>query len=165
MPAGISPLKEWLWLAVSLVLIVVSVEGLVRAALDLGEALGTPSYIWGLTIIAAATSLPDAVVSIQAARSQRAVTSMANVLGSNVFDLLIAVPAGVLVAGTAGVNFTAAVPMVAALTLATILLFAFLRTRMALEPWEGWVLLVAYGLFIGYVAEVGGLVDLVDFVP
>ncbi|MGA7983423.1 MAG: sodium/calcium exchanger protein [Chromatiaceae bacterium] len=43
--------------------------------------------------------MPDAFVSIRAACKGEAVTNLANVLGSNVFDLLVAIPAGVLVAG------------------------------------------------------------------
>ena len=44
------------------------VEGLVRAAISLGDLFGTPSFLWGLTIVAAATSLPDAFISMRAAR-------------------------------------------------------------------------------------------------
>ncbi len=157
----LNPWKEWGILAASLALIVVSVEGLVRAAIDMGEILGTPSFIWGLTIIAAATSLPDMVVSLQAARAGEGVISLANVLGSNIFDLLVAIPAGVLVAGAAVVDFEAAVPMMGVLTLATILLFAFLRTDLSLSRRESVILLATYGGFLVFVAEVGGLIDLV----
>ena len=52
----------------SLFLIVVSVEGLVSGAIGLGEIFSTPSFLWGITVIAAATSLPDAFVSIRAAQ-------------------------------------------------------------------------------------------------
>ena len=42
--------------------------------------------------------------------------SLANVLGSNIFDLLIAVPAGVSIAGGATVDYAAAAQMMAALS-------------------------------------------------
>ena len=90
------------------------------------------------------------------------VTSLANVLGSNTFDLLVAVPAGVLVAGTATVDFAAAVPMMAALTLATLVLCTLLRTELTLTDRETYALLVAYALFLGWIAlESAGAVDLV----
>src|SRR6056297_1088151 len=50
------------------------------AALTFGDAFGTPSFLWGLTVIAAATSLPDAFVSINAAKDGESVTSITNVL-------------------------------------------------------------------------------------
>ena len=85
--------------------------GLVRAATGFGDLFDTLSFVWGLTVVAAGTSLPDAFVSVQAARRGEGVTSLANVLGSNTFDLLVAVPTGVLVAGTAAIDFAATVPM------------------------------------------------------
>jgi cation:H+ antiporter len=107
---GVKPLKEWGRLAAAMLLILIGVEGLVRAAINFGDLLRTPSFLWGITVVAAGTSVPDAFVSIRAARKGDAVTRLANVLGSNVFDLLVAIPAGVLVAGTAVINYSVAAP-------------------------------------------------------
>jgi cation:H+ antiporter len=149
--AGIRPLWEWGKMLVSLALILAGVEGLIRVALGLGAALETPSFLWGLTIIAIGTSLPDALVSIQAARRGRSVVSLANVLGSNIFDLLVAVPVGVLIAGSAQVNFAVSAPMMGFLTLATIVLFAQLRTGLRISRTECWLLLGLYAVFVLWV--------------
>jgi len=149
-PSDVRAGREWLRLAASLVLIVVGVEGLVRAAIGFGEVVGTPSFLWGLTVVAAGTSLPDAFVSVRAARRGDGVVSMANVLGSNIFDLLVAVPVGVLIAGATAVDFGVAAPMMGVLTLATIVLFALLRTRLRLSVSESWALLVLYGIFVAW---------------
>jgi cation:H+ antiporter len=160
--ADVDVRKHWATLAVSLAVILVGVEGLVRAALTLGEALGTPSFLWGLTVIAAGTSLPDAIVSVQAARAENATTSLANVLGSNVFDLLVAVPAGVLVAGGTIIDFERAAPMMAVLVFATIALFAPLRTDLELTGREAVALLGLYAAFVAWLAlETVGVTDLV----
>jgi cation:H+ antiporter len=74
--------------------------------------------------------------------------SLANVLGSNVFDLLVAVPLGIMIAGASTVNFSAAVPMMAILAAATIVLFVMLRTNESLEPEEAIALLGLYGIFL-----------------
>ncbi|MFB6196535.1 MAG: sodium:calcium antiporter [Haloplanus sp.] len=149
---GVAAGRRWLELAVSLAVIVVAVEGLVRAAIGLGDLFRTPSFVWGLVVIAAGTSLPDLFVSLRAAaEDDGGVTSMANVLGSNTFDLLIAVPAGVLVAGTATVDFAAAVPMMASLTVATLVLFTLLRTDLTLTDREAGTLLVGYAVFVGWI--------------
>jgi len=144
----VNPLKQWAFLAASLLLILVAVEGMVRAAIGFGNRLGTPSFIWGLTVVAAGTSLPDALVSVRAARAEKSTTSLANVLGSNIFDLLIAVPAGIMIAGSVEINFGVAVPMMSVLTLATILLFAAMRTDLYLSDTESYGLLGFYALFI-----------------
>ncbi|WP_134671745.1 sodium:calcium antiporter [Halorussus marinus] len=159
---GVDALGLWGLLAVSLLAILVGVEGLVRAALGLGATLGTPSFIWGLTVIAAGTSLPDAFVSVQAARKDSDVTSIANVLGSNVFDLLVAVPVGVLLVGSTVIDFGFAAPMMGALTMATILLFGLMRTDLELTDREAYVLLGAYAAFVGWlVLESIGVTSLV----
>ena len=146
--SSVRPLREWGRLAVSLVIIVVGVEGLVQSALGLGALFGTPDFLWGLTVVAAGTSLPDTFISIKAARSGEGVVSLGNVLGSNIFDLLIAVPAGVLIAGAAPVDFTVAAPMMCFLTVATIVLFTALRTELTLSRTEAGLLLGLYGLFV-----------------
>jgi cation:H+ antiporter len=98
--------------------------------------------------VAGATSIPDAVVSIKIARKFKGSISLGNVIGSNIFDLLVAVPIGVLIAGSAVINFTVAAPLMLFLAIITILMFVFLRTNLALVKWEGIVLLVIYGLFV-----------------
>ncbi len=150
-PGDLEPIREWLRLGLSLVLILVGTEGLVRAAVGFGDWFGTPSFLWGLTVVAAGTSLPDMFVSVRAARSGYGTVSLTNVLGSNVFDLLVAVPLGILIAGASTVNFSAAVPMMGILGVATIALFVILRTNESLEPKEAVGLLGLYVLFLAFV--------------
>nr|WP_160049051.1 sodium:calcium antiporter [Natrialba sp. INN-245] len=140
----------WGWFAVGLVVIVVGVEGLVLAAIGLGDAFATPAFLWGMIVVAAGSSVPDAFVSVVAAREGRASVSLANVLGSNVFDLLVAIPAGVLVAGSLEIAFPHVVPMMGFLILATVVFFAIVRTDMLLTRREAWTLLVLYGVFVGW---------------
>ena len=139
---------QWLTLAAGLALILVAVEQLVGSVESLSQTFGVPELLAGVTIVAAATSLPDLLVSVRSARDGNSVTSLANVLGSNTFDLLVAIPAGVLIAGSVTVDFATAVPMFAILTLATVVLFAMIRTDLRLTTGE------AYGLLAGYLVFV-----------
>lgn len=147
-PPGIRAGKQWAILLVALVVIAVGVEGLVRAALSLGELFDTPSILWGLTVIAAGTSLPDAFVSVKAAREDDSVTSLTNVLGSNTFNLLVAIPLGVLLAGSATINFLVAVPTMGFLMVATLVFIVFTRTDLELTDLEAYGFLALYGLFL-----------------
>lgn len=159
-PAHLEPGKEWLRLGGSLFLILLGTEGLVRAAVGLGDWFGTPSFLWGLTVVAAGTSLPDMFVSVRAARGGRGTVSLANVMGSNVFDLLVAVPLGIIIAGASTVNFSAAVPMMGILSVATIALFVILRTNESLERSEAAGLLALYGVFLVFVGlETAGILN------
>lgn len=87
-------------------------------------------------------------------------------LGSNTFDLLVCIPAGVLIAGAVVVNFSVAAPLMAGLTTATIVLFLMMRTRMVLSRRESLALLVIYAVFVVWIsAETFGSVDLVPGLP
>lgn len=163
---NIRPLREWAMLLGALVTILVGVEGLVRSAIRFGEFFGTPSFLWGITVVAAGTSVPDAFVSIQAARSGNAITSVANVLGSNIFDLLVCIPAGVLVAGTVTINYSIGAPLMAVLTGATLIVFLMMRTNLLLSRREAWTLIVLYALFITWmIVETFDVVNLVPSLP
>jgi cation:H+ antiporter len=156
--------RQWGLLLAGLVMILVAVERLVHSLDVIGTELGVPEFIMGVTIAAGATSLPDALVSVRAARDGRGVASLANVLGSNTFDLLVAIPVGVLIVGAAPINFSMAVPMFGVLTLATIMLFTALRTGLALSTFESYALLGAYLTFVGWVV-LETLTDVVNYLP
>ena len=159
----IDPLRQWIRLVVGMAVIVVAVWALVEAVLALGETADVPDFLWGVTIVAAATSVPDTFVSVQAANSQRDVASISNVIGSNVFDLLVVIPVGVLLTGAAVVDFGVAAPMMACLVGATVLLFVGLRTDLELTAREAYVLLGAYVAFLLWI--VAEAVQLLDLLP
>ena len=154
--------RELLTLAVALVVIAVGAEGLVRAALSLGDIFGTPSFLWGLTVIAAGTSLPDAFVSVRAARNDDSVTSLTNVLGSNTFNLLVAIPVGVLLSGSATINFLAAIPTMGFLAFATLVFVAFARTDLELTDREAYGFFGLYAVFLVWMTlESAGVIETV----
>ena len=160
--ADVSVGRQWGLLLAGLVVILIAVERLVHSIDVIGTELGVPSFIMGVTIAAGATSLPDALVSVRAAREGRGVTSVANVLGSNTFDLLVAIPVGVFIVGSTPIDFAMAVPMFGVLTLATVLLFTLLRTGLALSDAEAYLLLLSYIVFVAWVVleTVSQVIDL-----
>jgi cation:H+ antiporter len=158
---NVSPLREWSILAGCVAVILVGVEVLLLCAIELGQLLETPTFLWGLTIVAAATSIPDTLISVRASLAGRSESSISNVLGSNVFDLLVAVPVGVLIAGSVSVNFTETVPMMAFLLVATIVMLVFMRRDMEITRAEAvcmMLLYVIFGLWMG--AEAFGFMNL-----
>ncbi|WP_122090856.1 sodium:calcium antiporter [Halalkalicoccus subterraneus] len=159
----VRPRREWGLLAVGLLIIAVGVELIVRAALSLGALFGTPSFLWGLTVIAAGTSLPDAFVSVRAAQNDDSVTSLTNVLGSNTFNLLVAIPVGVILSGTATINFLVAIPTMGFLAFATLVFIVFIRTDLELTNLEASGFLGLYGLFLLWMTlESVGIIETVQ---
>ena len=163
---GIRIAYEWIALLACMVAVALGVELLVRSAVNLGNILDTPPFLWGLTIVAAGTSLPDLLISIKAARRGQSITSLSNVLGSNTFDLLVAIPFGVLLAGATVINFSRAAPMMGFLSFATIVLFVCMRRDMILHRSEALLMLTLYAGFVSWMSlESFGLVSVLSLTP
>ncbi|MDY0340495.1 MAG: calcium/sodium antiporter [Coriobacteriia bacterium] len=64
-------------------------EGLVRAAVSLARRSGLPTMLIGVTIVGAATSMPELVVSLQAAIEGNPGIAVGNVVGSNIANLAL----------------------------------------------------------------------------
>lgn len=155
--------KEWGMLLACIIVVAVGVELLIRATLKIGELLDAPPFLLGLTLIAAGTSLPDMFISIRAAQRGFTLSSLSNVLGSNTFDLLIAVPIGVLIAGPTVIDFGQAAPMMGSLTAATIAMFVLMRLNMKLNLFDAVSLLALYALFVVWIIlETLGITSLVN---
>jgi len=158
---GINALKQWAILAGCIGLILIGVEMLLRVAITLGDLLSTPTFLWGMTIVAGATSLPDTFVSVRASILGRTESSVSNVLGSNVFDLLVAVPMGVVLTGAIVVNFTQVIPMMVFLVVATIFMLVFMLRDMSLTMREAHVMMALYAVFgVWMTLEAFGVMDI-----
>jgi Ca2+/Na+ antiporter len=62
---------------------------LVDSATKFGCIVGMPFTLMGLTIVAAGTSVPDAISSVVVAKSGEGDMAVSNAIGSNVFDILL----------------------------------------------------------------------------
>lgn len=69
-------------------MLVLGANRFLLGAVGLGEALGVPEAIIGLTVVAVGTSLPELAVSIIAAIRKHADVAVGNVIGSNIFNVL-----------------------------------------------------------------------------
>lgn len=76
-------------LIVGFALLVKGADFFVEGAADLARKLKIPSLVVGLTIVALGTSAPELAVSISASCSGANSMAVSNVLGSNIFNLLV----------------------------------------------------------------------------
>ncbi|XP_068128615.1 sodium/potassium/calcium exchanger 5 [Hyperolius riggenbachi] len=85
--------KAWHnWFILTFIMAAVWISGvtyiLVWMVTIVGETLGIPDTVMGLTLLAAGTSIPDTVASVLVAREGKGDMAMSNIVGSNVFDML-----------------------------------------------------------------------------
>ncbi|GGY70564.1 calcium/sodium antiporter [Marinobacter zhanjiangensis] len=78
----------WMLLGAGLVLLIIGAELLVRGAARLAASFGVPALVIGLTVVAFGTSAPELAVSMKSAWSGQTELAIANVVGSNIFNVL-----------------------------------------------------------------------------
>jgi cation:H+ antiporter len=80
-------LINWIFIVVSLALLYLGAEGLVRGSASLALRLGLTPLVVGLTVVAMGTSMPEVMVSVKAALDGQGNLAVGNVLGSNIFNI------------------------------------------------------------------------------
>ena len=96
--ADMSTLKASSWMLFSLALIIVSSNILVNGAREIALALGVSELVIGLTIVAIGTSLPELATSIASVLRRHHDLAIGNIIGSNIFNLLLVLPVPALIA-------------------------------------------------------------------
>lgn len=78
-----------LMLALGFGVLILGAQGLVRGASSLAKKLNVPEIVIGLTVVAFGTSTPELIVNIVSASQGVTDISFGNVIGSNIFNILI----------------------------------------------------------------------------
>ncbi len=86
---GMTVLKAVIVLIVGFVLLVKGADFFVEGASSVAKMLKVPSLIIGMTIVAMGTSLPETSVSIAASINNQNTLAVSNVVGSNIFNLMV----------------------------------------------------------------------------
>ncbi|MDE6642483.1 MAG: calcium/sodium antiporter [Muribaculaceae bacterium] len=77
------------WLVVGLILILIGANALTDGASALAKRMGISDLIVGLTVVAFGTSAPELAISVISASAGNAPLAIGNVVGSNIFNILI----------------------------------------------------------------------------
>ena len=83
----------YLLLLIGFVLLIKGADFFVDGSSSIAGILKVPSVIIGLTIVAMGTSAPEAAVSINAGLAGNSDISLGNIVGSNIFNLLVVIGA------------------------------------------------------------------------
>ena len=76
-------------LIIGFVLLIKGADFFVDGSSSVAKRLKVPSMIIGLTIVAMGTSLPECAVSVTASMSNNNALAVSNVVGSNLFNLMV----------------------------------------------------------------------------
>ena len=128
-------------------LLVVGGRLLVDGAVEIARGLGVSERVIGLTIVAAGTSAPELATSIVAALRRHADVAVANIVGSNIFNVL-----GILGLSALVTPLPISGAMIASdfwwMLGTALLILPLMYTRRQIERWEGAVLVAVYLLYV-----------------
>ena len=141
-----TPLAAAGLIILGLACLVVGSNVFVDAATRVARALNVSDAVIGLTIVAGGTSLPELATSVVAARKGQSAIAIGNVIGSNVYNVL-------LILGLTGIICPMETKDIhmedyGLMTLSMVLLWLFSFTRYKVERWEGLVLTVIFIIYI-----------------
>lgn len=157
-----NPEKNYIWvMIVSIGFIIALSYVLVESAMTLSTALNLPPLIVSLTLLAAGTSAPDLIASIDVAEDGRGTMAISNAVGSNIFDVLVGLGVPWLIGiGIAGhfieVGTAGLLESIFLLSVTVIILFAAIYTGRRLTRIEGLGLLAVYVAYVVYVIMTTG---------
>lgn len=138
--------KSVLFIIFGLVGLVLGSNIFVDNASSLAHGWGISDAVIGLTIVAGGTSLPELATSAVAARKGDSGIAIGNVLGSNVFNILMILGLTGIISPMHIQNITYIDMAVMVISIALFWLFSF--TKLRVERWEGCVLIAC---FLGYI--------------
>ena len=136
-----SPLKSVLFVLIGITLIVAGGHFVVESAKYIAAAFGMSETLIGLTIVAVGTSLPELVTSVVASRKGENGLAVGNVVGSNIFNLLLILGVSSTI-HPIRVNFASMID-IAILIAVSILVFLFSLKNKINRP-QGAVMILIY---------------------
>ena len=129
------------------VVVVIGSRLLVDAGVSLAGALGIPSIIVGLTVVAVGTSVPELVTAVTSSRKDVSDLALGNVLGANIANLTIIVGVAAMMSEVRMSRATQLVNFPALLAVFGLLLWMLLNDRQVSRK-EGVALLVTYSFYL-----------------
>lgn len=145
--------KVFLFLILGAVLLYFGANYTIESLIKLASLLGVSAGVIAILALAVGTSLPELVVSVRAAIYKKHEISLGNILGSNIFNILIVIGIPGLIATLSldDPTFRVGIPF---LIISTIL-FVISGISRRIHLWEGAMYLFIYVLFISMIFGLG----------
>ena len=134
-------------------LIVLGADWLVDGASAIARKAGVSEFVIGLTIVGFGTSCPELVVSLTGAIQGNADIAIGNVIGSNVFNILLILGCSSVITPLSfgGMSLVDAGILIVSCLL--LLLWAYSGSKCRIDRWEGALMLLVFAAYYCYLFE------------
>jgi cation:H+ antiporter len=140
-------LRELLILVLSGIFIFLGAKYTIDSLIQISDRLNIGKDIIAVSAVGLGTSLPELMVTINAALKGKAELAVGNVIGSNIFNIFVVmgIPGLITSLPISGSILTHSVPTL----LAASLLMFFIVQDNKITTWEGWLFILLYAWFMG----------------
>lgn len=149
---------SWLLLLAATIVIGGACHILVESCYVLGEEMGIRTYFIAVILAAAATSVPDTIISIKDAKAGNYDDAVSNALGSNIFDICVCLGLPLVVYGMMtgesiqmGSDQGSVAELRVLLLMLTGFIFFLLLIGKGIGKIKGVLMLLSYCSFVGYI--------------
>lgn len=141
--------KSILYIILGGIAIALGGDWVVDGACAVAAAFGLSQTLIGLTIVAMGTSLPELATSVVAAKRGEVDMALGNVIGSNIFNILMVL--GIAATASPVAFITENMIDIAVLIVFSILVWILAWTKQELNKKEGIFMLILYGAYMVYI--------------
>ena len=135
------------YLLLSLGMLIYGSTYFINGATQIATALGVSAYVIGLTLAALGTSLPELAASIQSARKGKFDFIIGNIIGSNLFNIAIAMSiAGII--SSSHIESDALLRDILMLGLSTLVLYLIIQSNSMFRTVYSVALVITYFLYL-----------------
>ena len=145
-----SNLKIWSFIALGLGGLILGGQLVVDNGVKLATLLGVSEKIIGLTIIAIGTSLPELLTSVVAAMKKNSGIAMGNIIGSNIFNILLILSVSSLIAPIEFKSYFNTDLLILLGGTLFLYLAMFVGNKNKLDRWQSAFLLIFYLTYMVY---------------
>ena len=128
--------------------IILGGDMVVNSATNIATSFGMSANLVGLTIVAIGTSLPEFVTSVIAVRKGETEIAIGNVIGSNIFNILLVLGLAATISPI-NISMFALIDIVFMFAI-TILLYFFIKKSNSLVRYQGIIFIVIYLAYMTY---------------
>ena len=132
-----------------IIAIIIGGDVVVDSASKIAAQFGMSDNLIGLTVVAFGTSLPELVTSVVAAKKNEVDMALGNVIGSNIFNILLVLGVAAAISPVAFVLEN--IVDIVVLVVMSLIVWWFAWSKQKITRGEGIIMLLMYAIYVVYI--------------
>ena len=132
-----------------IIAIIIGGDVVVDSASKIAAQFGMSDNLIGLTVVAFGTSLPELVTSVVAAKKNEVDMALGNVIGSNIFNILLVLGVAAAISPVAFVMEN--IVDIVVLVVMSLIVWWFAWSKQKITRGEGIIMLFMYAIYVVYI--------------